>query len=65
MVQVIAEDVDKYGRTVGRVQIEGQEVAELMLQSGYAWFYNYFCKLPQCHYWKTLETQARASKTGL
>lgn len=64
-VAVIAIDVDQYGRVVGRIKVDGKEVAEEMLKSGLAWLYTAYCKIPECKQWKALETQAKTAKIGL
>ena len=58
-------DIDRYGRSVSRINIDGKEVAEEMLKSGLAWLYTYYCKIPECKQWKELETQAKTAKIGL
>ena len=64
-VNVTVLSKDKYGRSVGRIEIDGKEVAEEMLKSGLAWLYTAYCKIPECEQWKTLETQAKTAKIGL
>ncbi|MBP5403844.1 MAG: thermonuclease family protein [Elusimicrobiaceae bacterium] len=64
-INVTVIDIDQYGRNVGRIQVDGKEVAEEMLKSGLAWLYTAYCKIPQCNQWKSLETQAKATKIGL
>ena len=64
-VNVTVLDIDRYGRSVGRIEIEGKEVAEEMLKSGLAWLYTSYCKIPECEQWKELENQARVAKIGL
>ena len=58
-------DIDRYGRSVSRINIDGKEVAEEMLKSGLAWLYTSYCKIPECKQWKELETQAKTAKIGL
>ncbi len=64
-IEVVVIDVDQYGRSVGRIKVDGKEVAEEMLQSGLAWLYTAYCKIPGCTRWKELETQAKTAKIGL
>ena len=64
-VNVTVLDTDRYGRSVGRIEIEGKEVAEEMLKFGLAWLYTTYCKMPECEHWKELETQAKTDKIGL
>lgn len=46
MVQVISEDIDRYGRTVGMLMIDGKCLNEEIVKAGYAWVYNQYCKKP-------------------
>lgn len=64
-IAVTVIDIDRYGRNVGRVNIEGKEVAEEMLKAGMVWVYTAYCKIPECKQWKELETQAKTAKIGL
>ncbi|MBP5617206.1 MAG: thermonuclease family protein [Elusimicrobiaceae bacterium] len=64
-IEVFVIDVDQYGRSVGRIKVDGKEVAEEMLKSGLAWLYATYCKIPECKHWKELESQAKTAKTGL
>jgi endonuclease YncB( thermonuclease family) len=64
---VEVEDVttDQYGRTVGIVWQEGNNVNEEMVRAGYAWVYRWYCNKPICEYWLTLENEAKTRKIGL
>ena len=64
-IEVVVIDVDQYGRSVGRIKVDGKEVAEEMLKLGFAWLYTPYCKIPECARWKELETQAKTAKIGL
>ena len=64
-IAVTVMDIDRYGRNVGRINIEGKEVAEEMLKAGMVWLYTAYCKIPECKHWKELETQAKTAKIGL
>jgi len=44
-VDVETKTVDRYGRTVGLVTVDGQSLNELIVQNGYAWVYRQYC----CH----------------
>ena len=65
VVDVEAIDIDRYGRTVGMVSINGQSLNEELVRAGYAWVYNQYCKKPFCAQWGLLQQQARANKKGL
>jgi len=43
-VQVEQKDVDRYGRVVGLVKVDGQNLNELIIQNGYAWVYRQYCR---------------------
>ena len=64
-IEVFVIDVDQYGRSVGRIKVDGKEVAEEMLKAGLVWVYTAYCKIPECKQWKQLETQAKTAKIGL
>ena len=64
-IEVTVVDVDQYGRSIGRINIDGKEVAEEMLKEGMVWVYTAYCKIPECKHWKELETQAKTAKIGL
>jgi len=65
VVDVEAIDIDRYGRTVGMVSINGQSLNEELVRAGYAWVYNQYCKKPFCAQWDLLQKQAQANKKGL
>ena len=64
-IDVTVINIDRYGRSVGRIKIDDKEVAEEMLKEGLAWVYTAYCKIPECEQWKKLETQAKTAKIGL
>lgn len=61
-VAVIAKTKDKYGRTVGHVLIEGQDVNLMMLEQGMAWHYKHYDHNARL---SRAEEEARAGKKGL
>ena len=64
-VEVEQKDVDRYGRIVGLVKVDGQNLNELIVQNGYAWVYRQYCKDRFCAEWLRLEGVARQQKKGL
>jgi endonuclease YncB( thermonuclease family) len=64
-VQVLVEDTDRYGRTVGTVMINGKTLNEELVKAGFAWVYSQYCKKPICNQWKGYEETARNAKIGL
>jgi micrococcal nuclease len=61
-VEVIKTDTDRYGRTIGKVFIDGISVNESLLKAGLAWHYKRYDKNEE---WAKLEDAANASKVGL
>lgn len=60
VVQV--QDIDRYGRTVGRVTVDGVDVNAEMVRRGAAWVYLKYAKDQSLF---TIEQQARDAKAGL
>ena len=58
-------DIDRYGRTVGVVYIDGTNVNQEILRAGYAQHYRRYCKTAFCSDWIELEEVATAAKMGL
>lgn len=55
-------DHDRYGRTVAKVFVNGQELNAKLLEAGLAWHYRQYDNSPL---YARLEAQARAAKRGL
>lgn len=64
-IDVEAKEKDRYGRTVGLVNVDGQSLNELIIQNGYAWVYRMYCKESFCSDWIKFEANARQQKKGL
>jgi endonuclease YncB( thermonuclease family) len=64
-VEVESIDTDRYGRTVGLVTVGGVNLHRALVEYGYAWVYEQYCKRDFCNEWKKLEAQARDGKKGL
>lgn len=64
-VEVEQIDIDRYGRIVGMVKVDGQSLSELIVQNGYAWVYRQYCKEKFCSDWIKSEGVARQQKKGL
>lgn len=64
-IDVETKTVDRYGRTVGLVTVDGQSLNKLIVQNGYAWVYRQYCKERFCSDWVRLEEIARQQKKGL
>ena len=64
-VSVLIKDRDQYGRIVGIVISDGENINERMVRAGYAWVYKWFCKEPEKSRWLKLEKEAKAGRKGL
>ena len=64
-VDVEQKDVDRYGRIVGLVEVNGQSLNELIIQNGYAWVFAEYCNEKFCDDWVRLEGTARQQKKGM
>ena len=62
VVTVNATGTDKYGRTLARVIIDGQDVSALLVRDGFAWHYKEYSDDEDL---AKLEEQARADKVGI
>lgn len=65
IVDVEPTDIDRYGRTVARIFVDGTDVNAEQIRTGHAWLYHRYCDGPMCPEWAELEAQAKASKAGL
>lgn len=66
VVNVVEKDVDRYGRIVGLVYTaDGDILNEELVNNGFAWVYNRYCKIDECHGWATLQQAAMSSKKGM
>ncbi|MCD9015200.1 thermonuclease family protein [Parachryseolinea silvisoli] len=61
-VNVREMDVDRYGRTIGMVTIDGINVNEALLKAGLAWHYKKYDQNPT---WARLDEEASQAKRGL
>lgn len=57
---IIKTKSDKYGRVVGVVKFDGQDINKKMVQEGYAWAYSYYTDAYQAEH-----NAARAQQIGL
>jgi len=61
-VRVVKQDIDRYGRIVGRLYIDNLDVNAEMVRLGYAWVYRKYAKDEKLY---ELEKQAQAERRGL
>lgn len=65
IVEVEEAGRDRYGRTIGLIKSDGQNVNEEMIKRGYAWVYSQYCKKAFCEDWKQAEENARNNRLGI
>ena len=65
VVEVEPVDVDRYGRTVGIVNVEDVILNEELVREGFAWVYPHHCHRPICAGWYVLSVEAKDGKRGL
>lgn len=61
-VQIVARAQDSYGRLIGRLEVQGQDVGAEMVRSGMAWAYSY--RTGRGPY-ATLQREAQRERRGL
>ena len=61
-VRIETRDTDRYGRTVGRVHVDGLDVNAEMVRRGAAWVYR---KYSRDQTLLTVETEARTARRGI
>jgi micrococcal nuclease len=64
-VEIEQKEIDRYGRVVGLVKVDGQSLNEMIIQNGYAWVYPQNCKEKFCSDWVRLEGAARQQRKGM
>jgi endonuclease YncB( thermonuclease family) len=64
-IEVQQKDIDSYGRTVGLVFVDGNNLNELIVKNGSAWVYQQHCRENFCSTWSKLQAKARDQKKGL
>ena len=65
IVDVEPIDIDRYGRTVGLVNVYGKSLNKELVRAGYAWVYRQYCKESFCSEWLKIEDIARKANAGL
>jgi len=64
-VTIEKETIDKYGRTVAMVLIDGLNLNKEIVKQGHGWVYRKYCQKAFCGEWLELEREAREAKIGL
>ena len=61
-VSIRFTEIDRYGRIVGRIHLDGSDVCLAMIAAGFAWHYVQYDATPA---YAAAEAQARAARIGL
>ncbi|NTW87839.1 MAG: thermonuclease family protein [Desulfobulbaceae bacterium] len=64
-VRIEPQTVDKYGRTVGMVLVNGANINEQIVSNGHGWVFRKYCTAGYCKEWLKLEEKARKAWAGL
>lgn len=64
-VSIQPETVDRYGRTVGMVLVNGANINEQIVSNGHGWVFRKYCAADYCKAWLKLEDKARKERAGL
>ena len=64
-VRIMPDTIDRYGRTVGIVLINGENLNEQIVAHGHGWVYRKYCTADYCNDWLRQEETARDAHTGL
>ncbi len=64
-VELTSYSKDRYGRILGVLEKDGENLNQNMVRDGLAWVYTRYCKKDFCKDWESLQKQARINKTGL
>ena len=64
-VRIVPDTIDRYGRTVALVLINGENLNEQIVASGNGWVYRKYCTADYCNDWLKLEETARDAQIGL
>ncbi|MDR1080555.1 MAG: thermonuclease family protein [Deltaproteobacteria bacterium] len=65
-VDIEVLDIDRYSRQVGLVRLDGTLINQRMIEAGYAWTYEQYCKVKDlCADFRNAESSARGRRAGL
>ena len=62
---IVGKDIDKYGRLVALVEVNGVNVNYEMVRTGNAWVHRFYCKDQVCESWLMAEHHARLNRLGI
>ncbi|MEO6699794.1 MAG: thermonuclease family protein [Paraperlucidibaca sp.] len=61
-VSLIVHDIDRYGRVVATIFVDGRDINAELVQQGHAWVYRHYLKRPEL---LQIEADARLNRRGL
>jgi micrococcal nuclease len=64
-VRIVPDTIDRYGRTVALVLINGENLNEQIVAYGHGWVYRKYCTADYCNDWLKKEETARDAQIGL
>jgi len=64
-VNVDPVTIDRYGRTIGIVDVNGSNLSRMLIDSGMAWVYEDYCKMLECDDWRNAQRKSKAQKLGV
>jgi endonuclease YncB( thermonuclease family) len=64
-IEIEQKDVDRHGRVIGLVKVDGQALNELIVQNGFAWVDRQDCKEKFCSGWIKAEESSHSQRKGM
>lgn len=64
-VEIDPVTMDRHGRTVGMVSVNGSNLSKMLVESGMAWVYDDYCKMQECQEWRVLQEGNKKQKRGI
>jgi len=64
-VEIDPVTMDRHGRTVGMVAVNGSNLSKMLIESGMAWVYHDYCKMAECREWNGSQEANMAQKRGI
>jgi len=64
-VRVVPKTIDRYGRIVAQVELNGKNVNRAAVEAGWAWVYREYISKKQLVAWVKLEDEAKLKKLGV
>ncbi|MCU0588642.1 MAG: thermonuclease family protein [Syntrophobacteraceae bacterium] len=64
-VEIDPISIDRYGRTIGIVDVNGLNLSRMLIESGMAWVYEDYCRMLECDDWRAAQHRAKSQKIGI